>query len=126
MELGNSILEDIREAVGLGKGTVDFDTELIMYINIAIGKLNQNGVGNIIAVTDTTKTWRDLQNPLSIKGNESFYMIPGFIKLSVKMIFDPPPPSSVDYLTRSIDEILWRLKIAYEEPSPTLVIIDLD
>lgn len=126
LELGNSILQDVREAVGLGKDTVDFDTELIMYINIAIGKLNQNGVGNIIPVLGVTETWRDLQNPLSIKGNESFYMIPGFVKLSVKMIFDPPPPSSVDYLTRTIDEILWRLKIAYEEPSPTQVVIDLD
>lgn len=116
MDLSKSILEDIREAVGLTRDTVDFDTDLIMHINVALGKLNQNGVGNLIVLEDSTTTWQDFKDSLAFQGNEMYHTVPAFIKLSVKMIFDPPPPSAVDYYTRSIDEILWRLKIAYELP----------
>lgn len=115
MKLENSILEDIREAVGLARDSRDFDVDLIMHTNIALSILNQNGIGNIISISDISQTWADLKDPLAIEGNKVFHMIPGYIKLSVKMMFDPPPPSAVDYYSQSINEILWRMKIAYEE-----------
>jgi hypothetical protein len=52
VDVTNSILEDIRVAVGLDATTSDYDTELLMHINSAIGKLNQNGVGNFLVVND--------------------------------------------------------------------------
>lgn len=118
MNLNNSILEDIRVAVGLTKDTLDFDTELIMHINNAIGQLNQNGVGSTVVVQNASQTWNDLQDPLQIEGNKFFHMIPMFITLSTKLIFDPPPPSTVEYYSKSIAESLWRLKVAYEVPTP--------
>lgn len=114
MDLSKSILEDIRVAVGLSKDTADFDTDLIMHINGAIGKLNQNGVGSPLVVRDTSQTWGDLQDPLQVEGNKYFHTIPLFITLSTKLIFDPPPPSTVEYYSKNINESLWRLKIAYE------------
>lgn len=119
MKLEHSILEDVREAVGLNRDVMDFDTDLLMHINSAIGKLNQNGVGNILLVTDVTSTWRDLQDVTQIEGNKYFAMVPLFIVVSTKIIFDPPPPSTVEYYNRSIDESLWRLKVAYETPIVT-------
>lgn len=119
MELTKSILEDIRIAVGLNKDTVDFDTELIMHINSGIGTLNQNGIGRFIVVTDTSKTWGDLQDPIDVEGNKYFAMVPLFITLSTKILFDPPPPSTVEYYATSIDKTLWRLKIAYEVVTTT-------
>lgn len=119
MDINNSILQDVRVAVGLSSDTADFDTELLMHINNAIGKLNQNGVGNFIVVNDTNSKWSDLQDLTQIEGNKYFQMIPLFITISTKLLFDPPPPSSVQYHAQNADQILWRLKVAYEEPYTT-------
>jgi hypothetical protein len=116
LDVNNSILQDIRIAVGLDSSTSDFDTDLLIHINSAIGKLNQNGVGNFLVVEDEEATWNDLQNPLQIEGNKYFKMVPLFIILSTKLIFDPPPPSTVQFYVSNADQTLWRLKVAYEEP----------
>lgn len=116
MDLSTSILQDIRVAVGLDTYTNDFDIELLMHINVAIGKLNQNGVGAFLVVRNEVETWNDLQDPLQIEGNKYFQMVPLFIAISTKLLFDPPPPSNVQYHAQNADQILWRLKVAYEEP----------
>lgn len=113
MELENSILEDVREGLN---APADFDKELIMHINGALGILNQNGVGSMVNVTGVEQTWNDLQDPLQVEGNKLFHMVLLFIVLSTKVIFDPPPPSTVAYYSGHIDQILWRLRVAYEVP----------
>lgn len=119
MDLTKSVLQDIREAVGLSRTTTDFDTELLMHVNTSIGNLSQNGVINPIVVLNDTTTWGDLQDPLKTEGNKMFPMVFSYIALNTKLIFDPPPPSAVEYQTRNVDQILWRLKTAYEEPHTT-------
>lgn len=115
MELTNSVLEDVRVAVGLTKDSPDFDTDLLMHINSAIGTLRQNGVTLPTLVSDTSTTWNDIRDPSKIESNEYFQMVPLYITLSTRFIFDPPPPSTVQYYATNIDQLLWRLKIAYEE-----------
>jgi hypothetical protein len=114
LDVNQSILQDIRVAVGLAPDTTDFDGDLIPHINSAIGELNQAGVGNFLVVTNDKQVWGDLQNPDQTAGNQYFQMVPQFIGLSTKMIFDPPPPSNVQYYASNVERILWRLKIAYE------------
>lgn len=116
MDLNNSILKDIRESVGLSADDDNFDKELLPHINSAIGKLNQNGVGTFIVINDESKTWGELRDLTQTWGNIYFQLVPLFITLSTKILFDPPPPSSVEYHSKSADELLWRLKIAYEKP----------
>jgi hypothetical protein len=116
LDINASILRDIRVSVGLPADSVDFDTDLTMHINAAIGKLNQIGVGNFLVVQNEEQTWMDLQNPLQVQGNFYFPMVPLFITISTKLLFDPPPPSSAQFHAQNADQILWRLKIAYEEP----------
>lgn len=123
MDVTKSILQDIREAVGLESTVTDFDTDLLMHINSSIGKLNQNGIGNFIVVTDDTSTWNDLMDPNQIDGNYYFKMVPLFIMLSTKLLFDPPPPSSVQYHASNAEQLLWRLKIAYEVYTTTTTTI---
>ncbi len=109
-----SILRDVRAGVGLGEDVNHFDTDLLMHINAAIVRLNQNGVGNLLVVQDENLTWGDLKNPEQVKGNEIFPLVPLYVTMSTKLIFDPPPPSNVDYYADSVREMLWRLKIGYE------------
>jgi hypothetical protein len=119
LELTNSILKDIRVAVGIAADVVDFDGEIIPHINSAISELNQIGIGNPLVVVDDKQLWSELQNPDQTSGNLSFQMVPQFIGLSTKILFDPPPPSSVQYYASSVEKLLWRLKFAYEEPYTT-------
>lgn len=114
MNLSNSILRDIRQSVGLSIDMSDFDVDLLLHINAAIGTLNQNGVGKDLIVTDASSTWNDLKDPKQSDGNQYFKIVPLFLMLSTKVLFDPPPPSSVQVYQDQIDQILWRLKIAYE------------
>lgn len=115
MEMDGSILEHIRDSVGLTKDNEEFDTELINHINMSIVKMHQNGVPiNKFRITKDT-TWGDLlTDPQAVVSSEHIGLIPTFMSLNVKLLFDPPPPSSVEFHVRSMDELLWRLKIAYE------------
>ena len=114
MKMTDSILKHIRKSVGLTEDNTEFDTELTNHINMSIVKLNQNGLKNNIIVLDDKTTWNELIGPDHI-GYEARGLIPTFISLNVKLLFDPPPPSSVDFHTRSLDELLWRLKLEYAE-----------
>lgn len=114
METSEIILEHIRESVGLTKDNTEFDTELLNYINLSVVKMNQNGVKLNVDKVGMETTWLELVDPLA-EGYESTGVIPTFMALNVKLLFDPPPPSSVDFHVRTMDETLWRLKIAYEE-----------
>jgi hypothetical protein len=113
MNLSKPILQDIRMGLGLSEAPSPFDTDLLMHINTAVGKLNQNGIGIPVVVTAET-TWAEFRDPTQIVGNALFHMVPLFVLLSTKIIFDPPPPSSVEYHANNANEILWRLKLAYE------------
>lgn len=119
MDLNKSVLEDIRLASGLSNDTVDFDTDLLIHINGAVAQLAQNGACLPVAVTDTSTTWGNLRDPLKIEGNDYFQMVPLYVMLNVKLIFDPPPPSTVEVYKTRLSELLWRLKIAYEDMTTT-------
>lgn len=115
MKLSDSILNDTRESLGLSISDSGFNKEIIPHINSAISKLNQNGIGKYLVVDGDTQKWGDLQDPDQMEGNKHFASIPLFIALSTKLLFDPPPPSSVEYHAANVNEILWRLKVAYED-----------
>ena len=115
MSWDESILARVRTSVIGIEDNTEFDDELLPFINTAISTLNQNGVGNFLVVEDDKRTWKELMDVTQTEGNKYFQMVPLFVILSTKILFDPPPPSSVEYHSNSIKEILWRLKIAYEE-----------
>lgn len=113
MDLAKNVLADVREAIGLSTDPSTFDNEILMHINSGAGKLNQNGI-TLPIVVDVDTTWGDLQDPTKTEGNKVFHMVPLFMMLNTKILFDPPPPSAVEHYSRQIEELLWRLKIAYE------------
>lgn len=122
----SSILKDIRRSVGLAEDSVDFDTDLVMLINASLGILHQNGVGLPLMVTDELETWGDFKNPDQVEGNVFFQLVPLFVQLNTKVLFDPPPPSAVQHFSSTIDQLLYRLKAAYEEPLVTTTVSSED
>lgn len=109
------VLPTLRSALGLQPDSTDFDTEIRMHMNAALATLRQNGV-TIPGVTITENTtWSELKDPAKIKGNDYFDMVPTYVFASTKILFDPPPPSNVPYYDNKNNELLWRLRTAYEE-----------
>lgn len=110
----DNILVSIRRSLGLSADDDSFEDELKLHLNSTLGVLNQNGIGKKLVVVGKGTTWIELKDETQIIGNEYFNMIPMFVLMSIKLLFDPPPPSNVQYYKNYMDELLWRLKIAYE------------
>ena len=108
----NTILSDVADKVGVRDSEGDFDNDLLGYINAAIATLFQNGVGNLIVV-DKDTTWGEFQNP--DQNNDYFALARNYVYLSTKILFDPPPPSNVQYVKGALDEALWRAREGYKE-----------
>ena len=111
----DNILQTTRSALGLADNTTDFNSEILMHINSALSILNQNGIGVKGLQVNDGSTWGDFKDPLQIRGNWMFNTVPTFVFLKTKILFDPPPPSSVAFHKAEVDELLWRLRLEYEE-----------
>lgn len=114
-----SILTTTKSAIG-DETTTAFDNELKLHINAALIVLNQNGVGRNAYVKDANNLWGEFKDPAQVHGNESFNLVPLFVFAKTKILFDPPPPSNVAVFQAYIDELLWRLRTAYEEDNIVL------
>lgn len=110
--MDRSILDTIKEGIPVELDETAFDTAILMHINNALMNLNQIGVGPSegFRIKDKTATWGDLiGNNIKLAGVEDYI----FIK--VKLIFDPPPSSSVvASMEKTAEEIFWRLREAVE------------
>lgn len=109
-----NILETIREGLGLSEDDTSFDVELLIHINAAVARLTQNGVGKYVDINTETMWYDILVDPTAEQ--EYSNMIPKYVLISTKLIFDPPAPSIVDQYVRMAEEMLWCLKISYEKP----------
>ena len=109
-----SILKSVRSAVGLNAEDSSFDSELLMHINGSIMILHQNGIGMPIHVDDESSVWDDFKNPTQADANSMFSAAKTFIFIKTKILFDPPPPSTIKYMSEAADEYLWRLRESFD------------
>lgn len=114
MTVEASILKSVRSAVGLDEEDSSFDSELLMHINGSIMILHQNGIGMPIHVEDVDTVWEDFKNPMQADANSMFSAAKTFIFIKTKILFDPPPPSTVKYMSEAADEYLWRLRESFD------------
>lgn len=121
-----SILKSIRLAVGLEIEDDSFDMELLMHINGGLMTLNQNGIGRPVVVQDDTTTWDDFKNPEQIHANEMFVAVKSYIFVKTKILFDPPPPSTIKYMSEAVDEYLWRLRESYDVGLDGLIVDEVE
>lgn len=112
--LTDSILNTVKEGLNLEADYDAFDSELITYINSALSVLTQIGVGSDdgFDISDSTSTWVDF-----IGDNDKLLnMVPAYVILKTKILFDPPINSTVMEANKNIlAEYEWRINSAVDE-----------
>lgn len=112
-----SILDSIKQLLGIGQDDDSFDRDLIMYINGALMIVNQLGVGPTSGyfITDKNNTWDEFT-----LGRIDLEAIKTDIYLRVRLIFDPPQNSFlVSSIKEQIQEYDWRIELQH---IPTTVV----
>jgi len=107
-----SILTSIKKLLGLEEEYVQFDADIIIFINSALMSANMLGIGPVLGfnITDKTQTWS------SFVGNrQDLSSIKSYIFLKVKLVFDPPQMGYlVEAIKQQITELEWRLNVQVE------------
>lgn len=120
--MADSILDTTKKAIGISETNTDFDLDIIMHINSALGILNQLGIGTdeAFAIEDDAATWDDFYS-----GDKRYNSIRQYVFLKTRIFFDPPVGSYhlIDSMQRQITELEWRLSVVREgdswvEPTP--------
>lgn len=110
--MDDSILETLKQALGIAKGDDSFDTDLVIHINAALMVLADLGVGPStgLFITGPQETWAML-----VGSSEEFEMVKSYLTLKVKLLFDPPTSSFVLESVKNLaDEWEWRLRARAE------------
>lgn len=107
-----TILESIRDYVGIQKEVDAFDQELILHINNAFSILYQIGVGKGRAFRlEEGLTWSELFSDY----DDVLDLIKEYTFLKVKLLFDPPSNSSLlESLKSIINEDEYRIQLQVE------------
>jgi len=109
-----SILDSIKNSLGIEEDEKAFDDDLVMHINSVFGVLNQIGVGpkTPYFITNTSETWDGFTN--LPKGTIEY--VKSYMYLKVKLIFDPPGSSiAAEAMKQTASEYEWRLMVAMEQ-----------
>ena len=104
-----SILDSIKQLLGIDVNDTSFDKELIIHINGALMILNQLGVGpeDGYSIVDKNNTWDEF-----IGDRTDLELIKTDIYLRVRLIFDPPQNSFlVTSIEKQIQEYDWRIEL---------------
>lgn len=108
----NSILTDVKVAIGVPEKETHFDNDILMHINTTIFKLHQVGIGPKAGLTvkDDSQTWEDLI------GEEYLQPVKSYVVMGTRVLFDPPTGAAIvmESINKSMDEILWRLMVEKE------------
>lgn len=106
--MAESILTDVKKALGIAPDDPSFDLDVIMHINSVMMILNELGIGPAdgFSIEDDTATWSDF---LPTTGTQ-LMAVKSYITLRVRILFDPPSNSFVQTaIEKQIDELTWRL-----------------
>lgn len=106
--MSQSILENIKTLIGPDIYD-DFDSDLIIHINSALGILTQVGVGpaNGFVITGPSETWNQfIGNDLLVPE------VVSFVYLKVRLMFDPPSSAAaIENMQKLCDELVWRIQV---------------
>lgn len=104
--MGDSILNTIKQMLGIYPEDTAFDTELITHINNAIADLIHMGDSTDwnFRIYDSSNRWSEFVDSEAAIGQATQY-----VYCKVRLIFDPPSNSFVvDSIAKSKEEAGWR------------------
>lgn len=107
--MDESILTSIKKLLGIEEDYINFDTDIILYINSVFVTLKQLGAGPIdgYSISDKTAKWSDYLGTDSKLNDIQTYMY-----MKVRLVFDPPSTSfGIDSLRKMITEAEWRIQV---------------
>lgn len=112
--MNESILNSIKNLLGIDKELTAFDEDIIFGINSALFTLYQIGVGDkAYHISSQEDTWQDFIKDY----DEVLSLIKSYVYIKVKQTFDPPTSSFVlESLSRQIAELEWRIQIQVDVP----------
>ena len=108
----DGIFKDVKDGLGLDPEDTGFDSELLFSINAAISLIRQQGVGVDLEVKDDKAKWEYF---IPGSSSELLGMVKEFVRLHVKIIFDPPAPSTLKVMEEVKSELIWRIHVSFEE-----------
>lgn len=105
----DSILKSVRKYCNVDAEYDIFDDQLIPLINSYLDTIKQIGIGDeTFEITGESETWADFLGT----NEKCLHFVPTFIKIKVRIAFDPPSNSFVTTaLNEQADEMLWRANV---------------
>jgi hypothetical protein len=110
-----SILNDVKTMLGVNLSDYNFDSDIITHINMALGIINQLGVGpsDGLVVADYTTLWSAL-----LSSGPTLSLVKTYVYLKVRLVFDPPTTSYlIEAKERQFKELEYRISINREQTS---------
>ena len=110
----DSILNTIKQMLGVSTDDTAFDVDIITNINSAFMVLNQLGVGptTVYSINDATSVWADFLTDPTM-----YSLAKTYIYMKTKLAFDPPSTSFVlEAYKGQISEFEWRLSVQVPIP----------
>lgn len=110
--MDGSILNDIKKLIGIKSTDINYDTDIIIFINSVFTDLNQMGVGpsdKPYSITDDKNKWSEFVEEGMLEN------VKKYIYLRVKVVFDPPTNSFLlNSMKEETKEMEWRLNVRGE------------
>lgn len=104
-----SILDSVKQQLGITVDYHAFDTELILHINSVLRILNQLGVGKLgFEIEDSNSKWSDFLG----KKESELSTVKSYVYLKVRYFWDPPTVGShMSAMENMIKELEWRINV---------------
>lgn len=111
-----TILTSIKKQLGIDDSNTDFDSQVMMGINMALSVLTQIGIGpsSGFSLTNGAEKWSDYISELDT--SPKYIMVQSYIYCRTKLFFDPSASQVLNKaLTDTANELEWRLKVVSEQ-----------
>lgn len=106
-----SILNTVKQTIGLALDYEPFDQNLITYINSAFSTVSQLGIGpeGGFTIEDASATWDDF---IFDGGDDMLNMVKNYVSLKAQLLFDPPVMGYlVDLKKEELKQMEFRLTV---------------
>lgn len=119
MRLDEVVLESVKQFLGpMVASTNAFDQEILGHIRVVLLSLSQVGcLSQTASLLNEQTTWSDILLDPPNNDLSAIEAAKTIVCLQVKIFFDPPVSTVTTMMNEEIDELLWRVNVAYSEVS---------